>query len=117
MKTRLVLNLLPAENNPRNSEGAFLRAANGDILFAYSRYHGNSYHDHATCDIALTISHDEGESWSDSRIIARAKENFQTENIMSVSGIYQKDGGLVVQDLRLLLRGRNAPRGLHLPAL
>ena len=94
MQTRLVLNLPPMEDNPRNSEGAFLRAENGDILFAYSRYHGNSHHDHATCDIALTISHDEGESWSDSRIIARAKEDFQTENIMSVSGVYQQDGSL-----------------------
>ena len=73
METRIVCQIPPSENNPRNSEGAFIRAKNGDILFAYSRYTGASAHDHAACDIALIRSSDEGESWSEPKIIARAE--------------------------------------------
>ncbi len=93
MNFRLIHQLPPKENNPRNSEGAFLRGKNGEILFAYSRYHGDSHHDHASCDIALIVSHDEGESWSEPRLIARAAD-FGTKNIMSVSAVEQKNGDL-----------------------
>ncbi|MBE6602243.1 MAG: exo-alpha-sialidase [Ruminococcaceae bacterium] len=93
MKIRLTHQLPPQKDNPRNSEGAFLRGKNGEILFAYSRYHGDSSHDHATCNIALIVSHDEGESWSEPRLIARAAE-FGTDNIMSVSAVEQKNGDL-----------------------
>ena len=55
MKTRIVHQIPPSENNPRNSEGAFIRAKNGDILFAYSRYKGDSVHDHAACDTILDV--------------------------------------------------------------
>ena len=65
MKIRLIHEFPPSKDNPRNSEGAFLRGKKGEILFAYSRYHGDSAHDHAACDIALTVSYDEGESWSE----------------------------------------------------
>ena len=60
MKFKLLHQIPPAENNPRNSEGTFIRGKNGEILFAYSRYTGESFHDHATCDIALIASFDEG---------------------------------------------------------
>lgn len=93
MNVRLVHQLPPKEGNPRNSEGAFLRGKQGEILFAYSRYTGESCHDHATCDIALIISHDEGETWSDPRIIAPVSF-FGTKNIMSVSALEQKNGDL-----------------------
>ena len=93
MNIRLIHQFPPAENNPRNSEGAFLRGKSGEILFAYSRYRGESNHDHAACDIALTVSRDEGRTWSESRIIARA-DDFGTKNIMSVSAVEQLDGRL-----------------------
>lgn len=94
MNIRLIHQFPPAEGNPRNSEGAFLRGkAEGEILFAYSRYHGESNHDHAACDIALTVSRDEGRTWSAPRIIARAAD-FGTRNIMSVSAVAQQDGRL-----------------------
>ena len=93
MNVRSVHQIPPQNDNPRNSEGAFLRGKNGEILFAYSRYHGESNHDHAACDIALIVSHDEGESWSEPRMIATAAE-FGTKNIMSVSALEQKDGKL-----------------------
>lgn len=93
MKVNLIHQIPPCENNPRNSEGAFLRGKRGEILFAYSRYTGTSCHDHATCDIAMITSHDEGRSWSEPRIIAHAAD-FGTANIMSVSAMEQKNGDL-----------------------
>ena len=93
MNTRLIHQFPPAPDNPRNSEGAFLRGHKGEILFAYSRYHGQSCHDHAACDIALTVSRDEGRSWSEPRIIAPASA-FGTKNVMSVSAVEQLDGRL-----------------------
>ena len=72
MNIRLLHQFPPAKDNPRNSEGAFLRGKQGEILFAFSRYHGESCHDHAACDIALTVSNDEGRTWSEPRIIAPA---------------------------------------------
>ena len=93
MNTRLIHQLPPTDNNPRNSEGAFVRGKNGEILFAYSRYTGNSCHDHASCDIALIVSYDEGESWSEPRIIVKAKD-FHIQNVMSVSALEQKNGDI-----------------------
>ena len=93
MNMRLVHQLPPMEGNPRNSEGAFLRGKEGEILFAYSRYTGESHHDHATCDIALIVSYDEGESWSEPRIIAPASF-FKARNVMSVSALEQKNGDI-----------------------
>jgi len=90
---RLVHEILPSAGNPRNSEGAFLRAKNGDILFAYSRYNGLSDHDNASCDIALLRSSDEGEHWTFDSIIAKA-EDFGVSNIMSVSSLVQSDSSL-----------------------
>ncbi len=93
MNVRLIYQLPPTENNPRNSEGAFLRGKNGEILFAYSRYTGLSIHDHASCDIALIVSLDEGETWSDPRVIAPASF-FGVANVMSVSAMTQQNGDL-----------------------
>ena len=93
MNYRLIHQLPPSENNPRNSEGAFLRGKKGEILFAYSRYHGGDNNDHAPCDIYLITSYDEGESWSEPRCIATA-DFYGTKNIMSVSAMEQKNGDL-----------------------
>ena len=93
MNYRLIHQLPPSENNPRNSEGAFLRGKKGEILFAYSRYSGSDCNDHAPCDIYLITSYDEGESWSEPRCIAPASF-FGTENVMSVSAMEQQNGDL-----------------------
>ncbi len=93
MDFRMVHQLAPGEDNPRNSEGAFIWGKQGEILFAYSRYYGDSFDDHATCDIALIVSYDEGETWSEPRIIATA-ESFGVENIMSVSAVEQRNGDI-----------------------
>ena len=95
---RLVHELAPSKFNPRNSEGDFLRARDGKIYFAYSRYSveagkydEDTSNDHAPCDIYMIHSSDEGESWSEPTLLASAKE-FGVSNIMSVSGLHQKDG-------------------------
>lgn len=93
MNLRLVNNLPPIPGNPRNSEGAFARGFHGEILFVYSRFRGDSCHDNACSDIALTVSKDEGETWSEPRILARS-EDFGVVNIMSVSAVEQTDGTL-----------------------
>ncbi|MBQ8577133.1 MAG: exo-alpha-sialidase [Clostridia bacterium] len=59
-------------DNPRNGEGTFLRLADNAILYAYSRYRGDDWGDHALADIAGIISHDEGETWSEPVILLRA---------------------------------------------
>lgn len=91
MQQRLVLDLAPGPGNQRNSEGSFLRMADGTILFAYSRYRAAGYGDHCACDIALVRSGDEGESWSAPEIIALA-EAFGVDNVMSVSALALADG-------------------------
>ena len=90
----LVCDLAPTKGNGRNSEGDFLRAPNGDILFAYSRYNTTDGGDHCPCDIALMRSSDEGETWSEPVIVARGKEDYGVENIMSVSAMAGLDGSL-----------------------
>ena len=93
MEQKLVLNLDPTAENGRNSEGSFLRAPNGDILFAYSRYNSAEGDDHAPCDIYMIRSSDEGETWGEPVCIAKAAD-FGVKNVMSVSGMPLKDGRL-----------------------
>ena len=61
---KVALELKPGPDNPRNSEGAFMPLKDGLVMFAYSRYYGNSAHDHASADIAARYSSDRGETWS-----------------------------------------------------
>ena len=64
-------------------------------MYAYSCYHGKSHLDHSPCDIAAIYSADEGESWSEPRIIAHAAD-YGVANIMSVSVLRQQDGAIGV---------------------
>lgn len=92
MDKYLIHEILPSPGNPRNSEGSFLRAPNGDILFAYSRFTGGAGDDES-CDIALIRSSDNGMTFGEPVIIARAAD-FGVSNIMSVSGLILPDGRL-----------------------
>lgn len=93
MNKRLVFHLPNSTESGRNSEGSFLRAPNGDILFAYSHFSTGLGDDDDPCDIALIRSRDEGETWSAPEIIARASD-FGVKNIMSVSGMTLRDGSV-----------------------
>ena len=92
---KLVWDKRPCGENGRNSEGSFLRLPNGAILFAYSRYNTSAFGDNADCDIAAIYSNDEGETWTEPKIIVRA-EQFGVGNIMSVSCVHQLNGEIGV---------------------
>ena len=93
MIVNTLIEISPRDNNPRNSEGAFLRGKNGEILFAYSRYHGNGFDDGDACDISLIVSRDEGKTWGEEKLIAKA-DDFGVKNVMSVSALELRDGAL-----------------------
>ena len=50
MKTvgKTVLTLPTGEGNPRNGEGTFIRLKDGRIMYTYTRYYGDDWHDHTT---------------------------------------------------------------------
>lgn len=108
---KIVLDLPPASRNPRNSEGAFLELEDGRLLFAYSRFTGDSYDDTSKACIAVCYSADEGSTWSEPRIIARP-EDHEAMNIMSSSLLHMRNGDIGLfylirygwHDLRLNLR-------------
>lgn len=90
---RVIRDLPPRaeEENPRNSEGAFLTLDDGRIMFAYSRFRGKSAEDHAVSDIAVLCSSDGGESFCESSVALRCEEEGAI-NIMSVSLMKMKYG-------------------------
>lgn len=94
MNARLVCDIAPKAGNPRNSEGSFLRAENGEILFAYSAYTGVSGDDHAACNIMMIRSRDEGETWTETPEMIAPAEYYGTKNVMSVSACPLSDGSL-----------------------
>ena len=69
--------------NPRNSEGAFIDRRDGSILYAYTRYRGESWSDHATADIVGRTSVDGGRTWSSAEHLLISNDG--ALNVMSVS--------------------------------
>ena len=91
---KIALELKTGSDNPRNSEGAFMPLKDGRIMFAYSRYYGDSSHDHATADIAARYSSDKGETWTDKdEIIVK---NHGGMNVMSVSLLRLQSGEIAL---------------------
>jgi hypothetical protein len=86
---KIVYEILPTKENPRNSEGAFITLENGDILFAYSKFSGQKDNDKAC--IACIRSKDGGETWSDSKVLF---EPDKAKNLMSVSFMRMKDDSI-----------------------
>lgn len=80
------------KSNPRNGEGAFLRLKDGRIMYAYTKYVGDSWTDHSTACIAAVYSSDEGRSFGDGRVLIEKRP--EQLNIMSVSLIRLRDGAL-----------------------
>lgn len=83
--------------NPRNSEGSFVHLKDGRIAYYYTCYYGDSYDDHATANIAVRYSSDEGETWTESQTVINGHEN---GNVMSVSLLRLQDGRLLMIYLR-----------------
>lgn len=78
------------EGNPRNGEGAFLRLKNGSILFAYTQYVGEDYHDACRAHIVGIESADEGSTWSTPRVLLDFPH--EAGNVMSVSLLRMNNG-------------------------
>ena len=98
MTSRIVLKLAHGPGNPRNSEGAFVTLADGRILYAYSRYYGESWSDHAAAEIAARYSADGGRTWTaQDRILVPNEGGL---NVMSVSLLRLHDGRIALFYLR-----------------
>ena len=95
---RVVLQLPPGSDNPRNSEGDFITLTNGRILFIYSRYTGSSSSDNAPADLAGRFSDDGGKTWSSEDF--RVLENEGGMNVMSVSLLRLQNGQIALFYLR-----------------
>ncbi len=92
-----IFNLPHHDGNPRNSEGSFVCLNDGRILFVYTRYRGDSWHDHATADLAAKFSADNGRTWSSEDTILLQNDSL---NVMSVSLLRLQDGQIALLYLR-----------------
>jgi predicted neuraminidase len=86
-----ILDLAPAPENKRNSEGSFLKLNNGDILFVYSRFLSTTAFDHGDCDLYGMISNDGGESFGEIFPVVK-HEDMDADNVMSVSLLRMQNG-------------------------
>lgn len=86
------------DNNPRNGEGSFLLCRDNSILYAYTRYVGNSWDDHASADIAGIRSYDGGETWSEP--FPLCVHDADAENYMCASLLRMNNGDMGLFYLR-----------------
>lgn len=103
---RCVLFMHTDTETPRNGEGTFLRLKNGNILFAYTCFSGETWYDDCTADIAGVISADEGETWSEKRILL--KHDDDARNLMCPSLLRLPDGRIGLIYLRKSKNNINA---------
>jgi sialidase-1 len=91
------LRLVPAEGNPRNSEGDFIQLKDGRVMFIYTRFFaGRSDHDQAY--LAARYSSDGGASWTDQDQVIVPNEG--DWNVMSVSLVRLAGGEIALFYLR-----------------
>jgi sialidase-1 len=102
--------LPPGPDNPRNSEGAFVALADGQLLFAYSHFTGGA-RDDSPSYVALRRSSDGGLTWTaqDETLVENA-----AMNSMSVSLLRLQDGRIA---LGHLLRRPHPEKGQELEFL
>ncbi|MGI6401749.1 MAG: sialidase family protein [Thermoguttaceae bacterium] len=90
----VVLELPSQENNPRNSEGDFIRLNTGEILYVYTHYYGDSGDDHASARLMSRVSRNHGQTWSDKDELVL--ENEGQMNVMSVSLLRLRDQSIAL---------------------
>lgn len=98
MGSDIVLELDHGKSNPRNSEGAFVRLNDGRLMFAYTRFCGDSGSDYAPAEIRARFSRDHGLTWTKRDKLILANEG--KCNVMSVSLLRLQDGRLALFYLR-----------------
>lgn len=91
---QVVLRLVAAPDNPRNSEGDFITLKDGRILFIYTRYTGDSDDDNASAFLAGRYSDDNGITWSDGEKKIVDREGIM--NVMSVSLLRLQNGTIAL---------------------
>ncbi len=91
------LRLTRGKDNPRNSEGAFVRLQDGRVMFVYTHFTGGGG-DHAKAHLAARFSADEGKTWTDKDITV--VPNGGDMNVMSVSLLRLKGGEIALFYLR-----------------
>ena len=94
---QVVLRLEPSADNPRNSEGDFIRLKDGRILFVYTHFTEGSG-DHAGAYLAGRFSEDDGKSWTKKDVVVLPNEGKM--NIMSVSLLRLQSGKIALFYLR-----------------
>lgn len=101
---KIVCEIPPQKGNGRNSEGDFLKLKDGTIMFAYSRYNSDGMEDDDSCDIAALFSYDNGETFTDRKILVTAEE-MGTKNLMCVSLMRMENGDIGLFFLKKLANG------------
>src|SRR5580704_7333906 len=80
-ENKVVLDIRPSKEFPRNSEGSFANLRSGRIIFCYTQFYGGPG-DNSPARVAEIDSDDGGETWSPPRTLV---ENTSNLNLMSVS--------------------------------
>ena len=89
---REVLFIGTGEGNPRNGEGSFIRLKNGSVMFGYTEFIGDSWDDDADARMSVIVSCDDGETWSEKRVLFEKPEN--AKNIMCLSFLRMNNGDI-----------------------
>ena len=83
-----------SEFNQRNGEGAFIELKNGSIMFGFTEFTANDWEDDVEARISYIISSDNGETWSNKKVLFEKPQN--AKNIMSLSFLRMNNGDLGV---------------------
>ncbi len=81
-----------SDNNPRNGEGSFIRLSDGRIMFAFTEFAGDDWEDDCIARITAIYSDDEGETWSERKILFEKPAD--AKNIMSLSFLRMNNGDI-----------------------
>ena len=87
------IDLSIGHGNPRNSEGAFLKLGENEIVFAYTAFQGEHARDYTSANINIIRSFNGGITWSEPITIVHA-DSFQAMNVMSVSLLHMLNGDI-----------------------
>ena len=94
LRVEKMFELPPSPGNPRNSEGDFARLPDGGILFAFSRFYGESWNDHAESRICAVYSRD-GKHFETERVhTLLPPDRLGADNVMCVTLRPNAEGGV-----------------------